>query len=925
MNRYELTCSELAILTLLVILVIPLISFPPLNPTNVSNRTANKTVISALGVAATAVTGTYQTNTGIISITVDGAEFVGGNTAAPLDIYGTRTYEFMASADHLLTFQASAQSNPFGSGTTGVYNQLSVSVDDDSQTVNGTDTQLAIAETIDLAHPSNGNPEHTITVVYGQPYCSGGCPAGYPDYYYGHTFEVLIHTIPIVTLNANVTGTITLPQPVGNQNEETDVLLAGQVLPPKATLETRIFIDGSLWQDAFSVATDSRGSFNYTWPFDNVGQFADYGTASALYTFVVNYTGTSMLSNFATPQMLASASASVDVTVVVSPPGVIPPPTTNSTEHLPVIIIPGVGGSELDTLSGMRGSEVWPAPSGTHIPQVLTHLWQLTTKVDMGVLRLNSDGTAPADPNVYIFASDILRSGLSNFYGGLVTFLESKGYEEGKSLFVFPYDWRLDNTLHLDALDRLVNQARATNGSQKVILVAHSMGGLIATAYVNSDPARAAKVDSIITMGTPFWGSPKVYYALTEGYALGNVFADLQQMKSMMQEWPAVYELLPKKPFILKSASGDYFPLDQTFDITYKAAYSDTPWQFNSAVLEKAYAFNSLLGSPNSPSLPTDVKLYTIIGYGTQTLNGYTIRAPTTDELTKNMTVKINEANVVLVPQFDDGDGTVPLWGLENSAATARYCVRTNPTPLFGDSAAHGDLPDNTKAQAIVWSIVNNTALSPEDFLYAPGSAGPHSIESVDLTVHSNVNLEILDQNDGMMGWNTNNGTIFEMLPQGTFLDQDGIQYASIQNSSIPYTLFLNGTDNGNFTMIINITRAGTTTVFSYSDIPVVNGTVAQLPLNPREISSSLSSLTVTSNGITKSFLPKLISQTTASGSQIPPFLNNLPIFIAVGLIITVSVAVAIAVKRRRVPPPPPPLSYQSAPELPGSSTHLTT
>ena len=92
-------------------------------------------------------------------------------------------------------------------------------------------------------------------------------------------------------------------------------------------------------------------------------------------------------------------------------------------------------------------------------------LWQVFTKVDMDVLRMNSGGTGPFDPSVYVFASDILRFGLSDFYGSLIAFLVSKGYVEGSSLFVFPYDFRLDNTVHLNELGSLVDQARAANAS----------------------------------------------------------------------------------------------------------------------------------------------------------------------------------------------------------------------------------------------------------------------------------------------------------------------------------------------------------------------------------------------------------------------------------------------------------------------------
>jgi hypothetical protein len=316
-------------------------------------------------------------------------------------------------------------------------------------------------------------------------------------------------------------------------------------------------------------------------------------------------------------------------------------------------------------------------------------------------------------------------------------------------------------------------------------------------------------------------------------------------------------------------------------------------------VLEKAYAFNSLLGSPSSPSLTTDVRLYTIIGYATQTLNGYTVRAPTTDELAHNMAVEINGARVVLEPQFGDGDGTVPLWGAENTAATARYYVRTNPTPIFGDSAAHGDLPKNQKVQAILWSILDGNPLSPDDFEYVPHSKGTYAAEKIDLTIHSDANLEILDQNGGMMGWNAYNGTVFEELPQGTFIDQDGIQYASIQNSSDPYTVLINGTDTGTFTFTVNVTRAGTTTAFSYTSVPVENGTVAQLSLNPIEISRTLPPLSVTTNGNTTSFSAKLISQTTTGGSPTLP-ISNIMVEILVIAVAAASLMVIIVLRARR-------------------------
>ena len=580
-----------------------------------------------------------------------------------------------------------------------------------------------------------------------------------------------------------------------------------------------------------------------------------------------------------------------------------PAPTENSpsttSKHLPVIIIPGVGGSELDAWTGGTSQEVWPAPGGTRISQIIVNAWDIVTKVDMSVLRMNSLGTGPDDPNNYVFASDILRTGLSDFYGSLVTFFLSKGYVEGSSLFVFPYDFRLDNAAHLDELDRLIDQARITNSSQKVVLIAHSMGGLIATAYVNSSPERAAKVDSIVTMGTPFWGSPKCYYAITQGYTMGNAFVDLKQIKSMEVNWPACYELLPRIPFNTTSP-GSYLTLDQSFGIAYNGPYSNERWHLNSGILSLADSFGSLLGTPDTPLIPSNVKLYTIIGYGTQSLNGYAIREPTSQETSNHMTVNVGGNEVVLVPQFSDGDGTVQMWGAENKAATAQYYIKTDSS-YFGESALHSKLPKNSKVQGIIWNIIDGNPPSPESFPYSPINGGLKSGEKIDLTIHSSANLEIVNDNGGMMGWNRLNGTIFEEMPQGIFLDEDGIQYASIQSSSNPYTVFINGTETGTFTLTATVSNAGTTSMFSYADVPVIKGTVAQLSLNPPEVGKSIPPLAVTTTGETTFANAELISR--IGPTETPPFLSTLQLLL-IGIGTTAGLAVTIAaVSTRRKKP----------------------
>jgi len=103
-------------------------------------------------------------------------------------------------------------------------------------------------------------------------------------------------------------------------------------------------------------------------------------------------------------------------------------------------------------------------------------------------------------------------------YDDLIDTLAANGYEKGKTLFTFPYEWRDSNILSANLLKDKINQVKqiclASNLSDincsKVDLVAHSMGGLVAREYIQSGQYQN-DVDQIIFLGTPHKGSTKAY------------------------------------------------------------------------------------------------------------------------------------------------------------------------------------------------------------------------------------------------------------------------------------------------------------------------------------------------------------------------------------------------------------------------------
>jgi pimeloyl-ACP methyl ester carboxylesterase len=88
------------------------------------------------------------------------------------------------------------------------------------------------------------------------------------------------------------------------------------------------------------------------------------------------------------------------------------------------------------------------------------------------------------------------------------------GYTRDVDLFVAFYDWRKsvgDNATNY--LIPWIDRARSRSGKSKVILLGHSMGGLVSRSYIQGDAyTRRNDVERLITLGTPHRGAPEAYY-----------------------------------------------------------------------------------------------------------------------------------------------------------------------------------------------------------------------------------------------------------------------------------------------------------------------------------------------------------------------------------------------------------------------------
>jgi alpha-tubulin suppressor-like RCC1 family protein/pimeloyl-ACP methyl ester carboxylesterase len=213
-------------------------------------------------------------------------------------------------------------------------------------------------------------------------------------------------------------------------------------------------------------------------------------------------------------------------------------PVASSAAAVPLIFIPGAFGTELYSGGIDDSHRVWLNPS---------KIGSQTDDEHLDALRPDEQGESQ-DTITVGFPLWSKIAGWIDVYGGFYEFLRTLDPVRLKTTF-FSYDWRLDIATNAEMLAREIDALRVSSGSAQVDIVAHSMGGLVAKAYLSKSKRNESKVGSVVFIATPHYGTGKGLETLVMGVNPLPIPLVLskQRIAYVSRNMPGAYQLMPSR------------------------------------------------------------------------------------------------------------------------------------------------------------------------------------------------------------------------------------------------------------------------------------------------------------------------------------------------------------------------------------------
>lgn len=512
-------------------------------------------------------------------------------------------------------------------------------------------------------------------------------------------------------------------------------------------------------------------------------------------------------------------------------------------QKTPVLIIPGIMGTEIH-----KGQET---------------LWanvdkMMLTNGDrfMDPLSFYNNST-PIDGSLTL--GDVIREKPRlNYTAQLIEDFKTQNYEEGQTLFTFPYDWRKDlseiaSQNLTGQIDYILSQTAAGQAAGKVDIIAHSQGGLVVKSLLQQLPQYQTKINKLIFVGTPHLGAPKAAKALLYGDSMGVDFwgmgLDPEEVKRISRNMPAIYELLPSQAYFAHTTGylgvGERLNSDTPVMHVKTLGFAESQQylkdqNLNAGLLDKAQAFHT----PEFDNLNlqnSGISIYNFVG----------CQAATVSKI-----IKKPDGNFNL--DYTAGDETVPLFSADNlPGATTFYAL----------SGSHAQMLTQPGVREQILNIIAGTNFSTQ------GKITPFVSDCVfnghKISVHSPVTLHIYDELGNHVGPTVDGGFDYGIL--GVAYDVIDHEKFAFLPAGLTYQIKLLATDQGSFDFYSTKIHGGQAAGGAYyRQVPVLSGSVATLAIGSTD-NAPINLDTDADGDIDQTFNPSAILDANQSEDTSPP------------------------------------------------------
>ena len=384
---------------------------------------------------------------------------------------------------------------------------------------------------------------------------------------------------------------------------------------------------------------------------------------------------------------------------------------------------------------------------------------------------------------------------ITHAYDDLVASLMRNGYAKDKALFEFPYDWRKNNATTARSLQSKVEGIINETKISKVDVVAHSMGGLVARAYIEEIEGSIYNntIDKLITLGTPQKGSPEAYlkWEAGEGFftwkdklarhhfeqeAEENGYNNVLH-KYIQEKIPTVKELLPIYDYLYDinaTSMREYFE-----NYPRNTFLEDLNDESNVEKLKKVN-FVKIVGKSNLENTISKIRI---------------VNGGDDGKWVHGMPENYYNDNTDQGLEFGYGDETVPIESAKEIASDKTIEI----------DSSHGDLP--TKAQCEVFKELTSKTECDYDEDW-------HMTNVLLFNVFSPIDIQIVAPDGKRVGKDFATGKIINEISGAYYSGFDtNTEFVTIPNPQDgEYQILTQGTDNGDYrieTVMINENDSG--------------------------------------------------------------------------------------------------------------------